>query len=89
MMVALPGLTATCLTKEWTKTLVSVNSLVLRNSLISSAKAVIVSTLPRVIRRFDRMALAPPGASSPSQWGIERFYSLSAHVTIGPTFEGT
>ena len=35
-MAALPGLTTTSLTKEPTKALVSVNSLVLRNSLISS-----------------------------------------------------
>ena len=34
-MAALPGLTSTSLTKEWTKALVSVSSLVLRNSLIA------------------------------------------------------
>ena len=37
-MAALPGLTSTSLTKEWTKARVSVISLVLRNSLISAAK---------------------------------------------------
>ena len=45
MMVAVPGLTCTSLTKERTKALVSVNSLVLRNSLISLAKAAMVSAL--------------------------------------------
>ncbi len=38
-MAALPGLTTTSFTKEPTKALVSVSSLVLRNSLISAAKA--------------------------------------------------
>ena len=44
-MAALPGLTTTSLTKERTKALVSVSSLVLRNSLISFAKAAMVSAL--------------------------------------------
>ena len=44
-MAALPGLTSTSLTKEWTKALVSVSSLVLRESLISSAKVAMVSAL--------------------------------------------
>ena len=50
-MVALPGLTSICLTKEWTKALVSVSSLVLRNSLISSAKVAMVSALSSITRR--------------------------------------
>ena len=37
-MAALPGLTTTSLTKEPTKALVSVSSLVLRKSLISAAE---------------------------------------------------
>ena len=44
-MAALPGLTTTSLTKEWTKALVSVSSLVLGKSLISSAKVAMVSAL--------------------------------------------
>ena len=50
-MAALPGLTSTSLTKEWTKALVSVSSLVLRKSLISSAKVAMVSALSRNRRR--------------------------------------
>ena len=50
-MAALPGLTTTSLTKEPTKALVSVSSLVLRNSLISAAKAAMVSALSRNCRR--------------------------------------
>ena len=50
-MAALPGLTTTSLTKERTKALVSVSSLVLRNSLISFAKAAMVSALSSTDRR--------------------------------------
>ena len=50
-MAALPGLTTTSLTKEWTKALVSVSSLVLRKSLISSAKVAMVSALSSSCRR--------------------------------------
>ena len=49
-MEALPGLTLISLTKEWTKALVSVISLVLRNSLISSAKVAMVSVLSKNCR---------------------------------------
>ena len=47
-MAALPGLTTTSLTKEPTKALVSVSSLVLRNSLISAAKAAMVSEVTSI-----------------------------------------
>ena len=46
-MAALPGLALASLTKEWTKALVAVRSLVLRNSLISSATVALVSALSR------------------------------------------
>ena len=46
-MAALPGLTSISLTNEWTKALVSVSSLVFRNSLISAAKVAMVSALSR------------------------------------------
>ena len=60
-MAALPGLTTTSLTKEPTKALVSVSSLVLRNSLISAAK---VSALSRNCRRSASSPLASSAATS-------------------------
>ena len=63
-MAALPGLTPISLTKDWTKALVSVSSLVLRNSLISSAKAAMVSALSRNCRRSASSALASSVATS-------------------------
>ena len=36
--------------------------------------------------RLVGMAL---GLATLSAWGIERFYSLTAHVTIGETYEET
>ena len=62
--MALPGLTSIFLTKEWTKALVSVSSLVLRNSLISSAKVAMVSALFRNCRRPISNALASSAATS-------------------------
>ena len=64
MMAALPGLTTTSLTKEWTKALVSVNSLVLRKSLISSAKVAMVSALSSNCSRSFSKALASSAAIS-------------------------
>ena len=61
-MAALPGLTTTSLTKEWTKALVSVSSLVLRKSLISAAKVAMVSALSRNCRRSFSNALASSAA---------------------------
>ena len=63
-MAALPGLTTTSLTKEWTKALVSVSSLVLRKSLISSAKVAMVSALSRNCLRSFSNALASSAATS-------------------------
>ena len=63
-MAALPGLTPTSLTKEPTKALVSVSSLVLRNSLISAAKAAMVSALSRNCRLSFSSALASSAAIS-------------------------
>ena len=63
-MAALPGLTSISLTKEWTKALVSVSSLVLRKSLISSAKAAMVSALSSNCRLSFSSALAPSAATS-------------------------
>ena len=63
-MAALPGLTTTSLTKEPTKALVSVSSLVLRNSLISAAKAAMVSALSRNCRLSFSSALASSAATS-------------------------
>ena len=63
-MAALPGLTSTSLTKEWTKALVSVSSLVLRNSLISAAKVAMVSALSRNCRRSESSFLASSAATS-------------------------
>ena len=37
----------------------------------------------------SRMVGMALGLAALSAWGIERFYSLTAHVTIGPTFEET
>ena len=50
-MAALPGLTMTSLAKDPTNALVSVSSLVLRNSLNSAAQAAMVSALSRNCRR--------------------------------------
>ncbi len=50
-MAPLPGLAITSLAKDPTTALVSVSSLVLRNSLISAAKVVVVSELARTRRR--------------------------------------
>ena len=63
-MVALPGLTSIFLTKEWTKALVSVNSLVLRNSPMSAAKLAMASAESRNCRRPISSALASPAATS-------------------------
>ena len=63
-MVALPGRTTTSLTNDRMKALVSVNSLVFRNSLISSAKAAMVSALSSINRRSTSMALASWAAAS-------------------------
>ena len=63
-MAALPGLTTTSFTKEPTKALVSVSSLVLRNSLISAAKAAMVSALSRNCRLSFSSALASSVAIS-------------------------
>ena len=63
-MAALPGLTTTSLTKEPTKALVSVSSLVLRNSLISAAKAAMVSALSRNCRLSFSSPLASSAATS-------------------------
>ena len=46
-MAALPGLTTISFTKDLTKALVSVSSLLLRNSPISAAKAAMVSALSK------------------------------------------
>ena len=37
----------------------------------------------------SRMVGMALGLAALSAWGIERFYSLTAHVTIGATFEET
>ena len=63
-MAALPGLTTTSLTKEPTKALVSVSSLVLRNSLISVAEVAMVSALSRNCRLSFSSALASSAAIS-------------------------
>ena len=63
-MAALPGLTSISFTKEWTKALVSVSSLVLRNSLISSAKVAMTSALSSITRRSASSALASSAATS-------------------------
>ena len=63
-MAALPGLTSISLTKDRTKALVSVSSLVLRNSLISAAKVAMVSALSGMTRRSARIALASSAAIS-------------------------
>ena len=63
-MAARPGLTSISLTKEWTKALVSVSSLVERNSLISSAKVAMVSAESRYCRRSASTALASSAALS-------------------------
>ncbi len=63
-MAALPGLTSTSLTKEWTKDRVSVSSLALRNSLISSAKVAMTSAESSITRRSASSALASSAATS-------------------------
>ena len=57
-MAALPGLTSISLTKDRTKALVSVSSLVLRNSLISSTTAAMVSIFSAKARRSESSARA-------------------------------
>ena len=56
-MAALPGLTSTSLTKEWTKAWVWVSSLVLRKSLIFSANVAMTSAEYSTTRRSARSAL--------------------------------
>ena len=63
-MAALPGLTSISLTKDWTKERVSVSSLVLRNSLMSSAKVAMVSALSRNCRRSASSPLVSCAATS-------------------------
>ena len=62
--MAFPGLTSISLTKDRIKARDSVSALVLRYSLMSFAKAVIVSTLSSVTLRFERIALASSAAVS-------------------------
>ena len=60
----MPGLTSISLTNDRMKARDSVSSLVFRYSLMSLAKAVIVSTLSSVTLRFERIALASSAATS-------------------------
>ena len=60
-MVALPGLTTTSLTKDRTKALVSVSSLVLRNSLISPGEG------GDVVGAVQEPPPLPPAAPAPRQ----------------------
>ena len=60
----MPGLTSISLTKDRIKARDSVSALVFRYSLMSFAKAVIVSTLSSVTLRFERIALASSAAVS-------------------------
>ena len=63
-MVAVPGFTCISLTKDRMKARVPVNSLVPRYSLMSLAKAVIVSILSNVTLRRFRIVLASSSAAS-------------------------
>ena len=63
-MAALPGLILISFTKERTMALLSVNSLVFRNSLISVVKAAIAPALSRNCLRAPSSILASSAATS-------------------------